>query len=75
MTLERQNSEPFFTTANGEAELAAAGSKFEPRARVRTASVSELCGWQPGERLSEAVARHLEKFGTTGGCGLRGKCV
>lgn len=64
MTSRHQNeNEPFFITANVEAELAAAGYEFEPPAHVRTKSISELYGWQPGEALSEAVNRHLEKCG------------
>lgn len=65
-------SEPFFITEKVEAELAAAGYEFEPPAHVRTKSISELYGWRPGETLSDAVNRHLEKCGAASGCGSGG---
>jgi hypothetical protein len=68
-------AEPFFITEDVAAELAAAGYKFEPPGHARTASIRELFGWQPGETLSEAVSRHLEKVGTGSGCEPRGEGV
>lgn len=56
--------EPFFITEEIEAELTAAGYEFAPPGHARTASICELFGWQPGETLSEAVSRHLERADT-----------
>lgn len=77
MTQPHQDNkaEPFFITTEVEAQLAATGYEFEPPAHVRTKSISELYGWQPGEMLSEAVNRHLEKCGAAGGRGLGGSGV
>lgn len=66
---------PFFVTEEAEAEMVAAGYEFEPPSHARTASIRELFGWQPGETLSEAVSRHLEKAGAGSGCEPRGEGV
>ena len=39
------------------AEMAAAGYEFKPPGHARTKSVRDLCGWQPGETLEQAIAR------------------
>ncbi|MHB1678767.1 MAG: hypothetical protein ACYCSS_14770 [Sulfuriferula sp.] len=66
---------PFFVTEEAEAEMVAASYEFEPPSHARTASIRELFGWQPGETLSEAVSRHLEKAGAGSGCEPRGEGV
>jgi hypothetical protein len=58
-THQEEQAEPFFITEEVEAELIAAGYEFEPPGHARTASISELLGWRPGETLSEAVSRRL----------------
>ncbi|GEM_PF-1352296 len=63
---------PFFVTEEAEAEMVAAGYEFELPSHARTASIRELFGWQPGETLSEAVSRLLEKAGACSGCEPRG---
>lgn len=65
----------FFVTEEAEAEMVAAGYEFGPPSHARTASIRELFGWQPGETLSEAVSRHLEKAGAGSGCEPRGEGV
>lgn len=72
---DQDKNEPFFITEDVAAELTAAGYEFEPPGHARTASIRELFGWQPGETLSEAVSRHLEKAGTGSGCEPRGEGV
>lgn len=72
---QEDQAEPFFITEEVEAELIAAGYEFEPPGHARTASIRELFGWQPGETLSEAVSRHLEKAGTASGREPRGEGV
>ncbi len=64
---QEDQAEPFFITEEVEAELTAAGYEFALRGHARTASIRELFGWQPGETLSEAVSRQLEKAGTGSG--------
>ena len=54
-------AEPFFLTAEVAAELAASGYEFKPPGHARTKSVRDLFGWQPGETLEEAIARHQGK--------------
>ncbi|MGS0539504.1 transcriptional regulator [Xanthomonas oryzae pv. oryzicola] len=54
-------AEPFFITENVAAEMIAAGYEFKPPGHVRTKSVRDLFGWQPGETLDEAIARHQGK--------------
>lgn len=62
MTKSRQDeAEPFFLTEDVAAELAAAGYEFKPPGHARTKSVRDLYGWQPGETLEEAIARHQSK--------------
>lgn len=68
-------TDPLFVTEEAEAEMVAAGYEFEPPSHARTASIRELFGWQPGETLSEAVSRHLEKAGAGSGCEPRGEGV
>lgn len=53
--------EPFFITEDIAAEMAATGYEFKPPGHVRTKSVRDLYGWQPGETLEEAIARHQGK--------------
>lgn len=72
---QEEQAVPFFITEEVEAELIAAGYVFEPPGHARTASIRELFGWQPGETLSEAVSRHLEKAGTGSGREPRGEGV
>ena len=72
---QEDQAEPFFITEDVAAELTAAGYEFEPPGHARTASIRELFGWQPGETLSEAVSRHLEKAGAGSECDLRGEGV
>ena len=67
--------EPFFITEDVAAELTAAGYEFESARHARTASIRKLFGWQPGETLSKAVSRQLEKAGTGSGCEPRGEGV
>ena len=55
MKLECQSEEPFFLTEDIEAELIAAGYAFKLPSHVRTISIRDLYGWQPGETLSEPV--------------------
>lgn len=62
MTKSRQDeAEPFFLTEDVAAELAAAGYEFKPPGHARTKSVRDLYGWQPGETLEVAIARHQSK--------------
>jgi len=72
---QEAQAEPFFITEGVEAELIAAGYEFAPPGHARTASIRELFGWQPGETLSEAVSRQLEKAGTASGREPRGEGV
>lgn len=58
MTKPEHQAEPFFLTEDVAAELAAAGYEFKPPGHARTKSVRNLYGWQPGETLEEAIARH-----------------
>ena len=74
-THQEEQAEPFFITEEVEAELIAAGYEFEPPGHARTASISELFGWRPGETLSEAVSRRLASTGTASECEPRGKGV
>lgn len=75
-TLDQEDqAEPFFITEEMEADLTAAGYEFAPPDHARTASIRELFGWQPGETLSEAVSRRLEKAGIGSGRDLRGEGV
>ena len=60
---QEDQDEPFFITEEVEAELTAAGYEFELPNHSRTKSIRELFGWQPGEMLSDAVSRHLERSG------------
>ncbi|MFZ6694305.1 transcriptional regulator [Stenotrophomonas acidaminiphila] len=53
--------EPFFITEEIAAEMAATGYEFKPPGHARTKSVRDLFGWQPGETLEEAIARHQGK--------------
>lgn len=62
---QRDEIEPFFITEEVDAKLAAAGYEFEPPGHARTASIRELYGWQPGETLEEAIARHHGKSSTS----------
>ncbi len=64
---DQDKSEPFFLTEEVETKLIATGYEFEPPGHARTASIRELFGWQPGETLSEAVSRHLDKAGAASG--------
>ncbi len=57
----QDQTEPFFLTEDVAAELAAAGYEFKPPSHARTKSVRDLYGWQPGETLEEAIARHQGK--------------
>jgi hypothetical protein len=50
--------ETFFVTEGVAAELTATGYEFESPGHARTKSVCDLFGWQPGEVLEEAIARH-----------------
>lgn len=70
---QEDQAEPFFITEDVAAELTAAGYEFAPPGHGRTASIRELFGWHPGETLSEAVSRHLERTGTASGCEPRGR--
>ena len=72
---QENQAEPLFSTEEVEAELIAAGYEFEPPGHARTASIRELFGWRPGETLSEAVSRQLEKAGTDSGREPRGEGV
>lgn len=58
---QEDQAEPFFITEDVAAELTAAGYEFEPPGHARTASIRELFGWQPGETLTEAIARRQGK--------------
>ena len=58
-------AEPFFITEDIAACLAAAGYEFGPPGHARTASIRELFGWQPGEALTEAIARRQGKLRRT----------
>ncbi|MCS4511616.1 hypothetical protein [Xylophilus ampelinus] len=60
MKLHEEN-EPLFITEEMAAEMAAAGYEFKPPCHARTKSVRDLYGWQPGEILEEAIARHQRK--------------
>lgn len=75
MNLERQNEEPFFITEDVEAELVAAGYEFKPPSHIRTKSIIDLYGWQPGETLQEAMSRHLATRAATDKCRLGDKGV
>ena len=66
-------AEPFFITEEVEAELIAAGYGFALPGHTKTASISELFGWRPGEALFDAVSRHLASAGTASECETRGK--
>lgn len=70
---QEDQAEPLFITEEVEAELIAAGYEFSPPGHARTASISELFGWRPGEMLSEAVSRRLAGTGTARECKPRGK--
>lgn len=72
---QEDQAEPFFITEDVAAELTAAGYEFVPPGHARTASIRDLFGWQPGETLSEAVSRHLEKAGAGSRCEPRGEGV
>lgn len=72
---QEDQAEPFFITEDVAAELTAAGYEFVPPGHARTASIRDLFDWQPGETLSEAVSRHLEKAGTDSGREPRGEGV
>lgn len=72
---QEYQAKPFFITEDVAAELTAAGYAFVPPGHARTASIRALFGWLPGERLSEAVRRRLEKVGAGNGCELRGEGV
>lgn len=65
--------EPFFITEEIEAEMIAAGYEFAPPGHIRTKSIRDLFGWQPGETLSEALSRHMQKAGTASGPEPRGE--
>lgn len=60
MKLHEEN-EPLFITEEMAAEMAATGYEFKPPGHARTKSVRDLYGWQPGETLEEAIARHQSK--------------
>lgn len=60
MKLHEEN-EPLFITEEMAAEMAATGYEFKPPGHARTKSVRDLYGWQPGETLEEAIARHQNK--------------
>ena len=64
---QHNETEPFFITEEIEAELIAAGYEFAPPGHIRTKSIHDLFGWQPGETLGEAVSRHLEKRNAASG--------
>lgn len=70
---QHNETEPFFITEEIEAELVATGYEFAPPGHIRTKSICDLFGWQPGETLFEAVSRHLEMAGTTSGSKPGGK--
>ncbi|AWP59080.1 hypothetical protein AZ20_2226 [Bordetella bronchiseptica E014] len=53
--------EPFFLTAEAAAELAVTGYELKLPGHARTKSVRDLFGWEPGETLEEAIARHQRK--------------
>lgn len=72
---QEDQTEPFFITEDVAAELTAAGYEFVPLGHTRTASIRDLFRWQPGETLSEALSRHLEKAGAGSGCEPRGEGV
>ncbi len=75
MKLERQSEERFFITEDMEAELVATGYEFKPPSHIRTKSIIDLYGWQPGETLQEAMSRHLETLAATNKCRPRDKGV
>lgn len=75
MNLERRDEEPFFITEEVEAELLAAGYEFKPPGHIRTKSIIDLYGWQPGETLQEAMSRHLETRAITNKCLPGGKDI
>jgi hypothetical protein len=55
---QEKHEDPFFLTAEIEAEMRAEGVTFEPEVtHHRTASIRELFGWKPGESFLDAVAR------------------
>lgn len=58
---QHDENEPFFLTEDVAAEMTAAGYEFKPPGHIRTKSVRDLFGWQPGETLEEAIARHRGK--------------
>lgn len=70
---QHNETEPFFITAEIEAELIATGYEFAPPGHIRTKSISDLFGWQPGETLSEALSRHMEKVAIASGTKPRGE--
>lgn len=70
---QHNETEPFFITEEIEAELVATGYEFAPPGHIRTKSICDLFGWQPGETLSEALSRHMEKAGTASGPKPRGE--
>lgn len=61
---QEDQAEPLFITEEVEAELIAAGYEFSLPSHARAASTSELCGWRPGEMLSEVASGRLAGIGT-----------
>ncbi len=72
---QEDQAEPFFITDEVQAELITADYEFAPPGHARTASIRELFGWRPGETLSEAVSKYVERNGTANGCEPRDKGV
>jgi hypothetical protein len=52
---------PIFITKEMQAEMIAAGYEFKPPVHIRTQSITDLFGWQPGESLLEAINRHSKQ--------------